>query len=210
MPDRPEKPVDPALAKTRICKHMLKGTCKRGKDCNFAHDPSELQERPDAGITRMCKSVETGEPCHYGDTCKFAHNEMELTPEYKTTLCINYCKGICTDGDVCIKAHGPEELAHFRKRFGGPVIDDDGEESEEETAGSTWIKLNKDINKFSLTGSSAGYSSKNASMNSKNSSTNRSSNQRARMGENTIPAPPTSPDTLTPSRAQIVGDEQEC
>eukprot|EP00746_Dinoflagellata_sp_MGD_P000552 gnl/MRDRNA2_/MRDRNA2_100993_c0_seq1.p1 gnl/MRDRNA2_/MRDRNA2_100993_c0~~gnl/MRDRNA2_/MRDRNA2_100993_c0_seq1.p1 ORF type:complete len:388 (-),score=98.73 gnl/MRDRNA2_/MRDRNA2_100993_c0_seq1:196-1359(-) len=40
------KNFDPALYKTKMCTNFQEGTCNRGENCSFAHDESELQEKP--------------------------------------------------------------------------------------------------------------------------------------------------------------------
>jgi len=64
-------------AKTKMCSYFLRGACTRDADCCFAHDPSEIQAKPDLSGTKMCPALlKTGHCSRVG--CTFAHSEQEL------------------------------------------------------------------------------------------------------------------------------------
>jgi len=64
--------------KTKLCKFYVKGRCKRGKACSFAHSQGELLPQPDFYKTQLCPSFfETGR-CEGGAGCKYAHDSTEL------------------------------------------------------------------------------------------------------------------------------------
>merc|ERR1719454_2490510 len=64
-------------AKTKMCSYFMRGACTRDANCTFAHDPSEIQAKPDLSGTKMCPElVKTGH-CLRAE-CKFAHREEEL------------------------------------------------------------------------------------------------------------------------------------
>jgi hypothetical protein len=103
--------ADRQLKCTRLCAFHLRGECKYGSRCTFAHTSDQLQRMPDLRKTRMCKSFAEGR-CNDPE-CKFAHGQSELrsTGEYyKKALCAWYAKGRCVNGNRCRFAHGAHEL----------------------------------------------------------------------------------------------------
>ena len=100
-----------SLLKTKICKFFLKGQCKFGEICKFAHSELELKNFPDLRKTRMCKSFK--QSACFINNCAFAHERCELkaTAEFfKTSLCKFWPRGLCTAGESCRHAHGSSEL----------------------------------------------------------------------------------------------------
>lgn len=103
--------LDKQMRKTRLCHFYLKGACKNGFKCSFAHESQELQHAPDLRKTRLCKAFVLGECRDEG--CKFAHGNEELRATdcyFKTTLCSWNEKGKCINGARCRFAHGDQEL----------------------------------------------------------------------------------------------------
>ncbi|KAJ9449644.1 Protein TIS11 [Diplonema papillatum] len=67
-----------AMLKTSVCRHWVRGYCKFGMDCGFAHGGTELR-RPLK--TALCRHFEHGH-CRKGNDCGFAHGQTELgTPQ---------------------------------------------------------------------------------------------------------------------------------
>ena len=108
---RPPSRSESAYAKTKMCMFYLRGGCRHGDACTYAHDMLQLRERPDLSNTRLCPMVRQG---HCGsDGCKFAHSRGELrgtNDVYKTGMCRFWSKGRCAAGNTCRHAHGLEEL----------------------------------------------------------------------------------------------------
>lgn len=73
-----DKVADKVLRKTRMCRFHLQGSCVRGSNCGFAHDPSELQARPDLHHTRLCVAFVLRGKCRDGEACKYAHGVEHL------------------------------------------------------------------------------------------------------------------------------------
>lgn len=65
--------------KTKLCTHHMKGSCKRGESCNFAHGQEELvlTEVPLNAKTKLCDYFNKGS-CLRGDCCTFAHGPNDL------------------------------------------------------------------------------------------------------------------------------------
>eukprot|EP00439_Symbiodinium_sp_Y106_P059257 s347_g8.t1 len=59
-----------AFRYTSLCRFFAAGNCDRGEDCHFAHNESQLREKPDLSRTRMCRS--------YAKTGEYAHSEGEV------------------------------------------------------------------------------------------------------------------------------------
>jgi len=78
VPDPPQhmKSLARQLAKTRFCKHFVRGFCRYQDNCAYAHDYSELVKRPNLVKTKICVSYLSG-MCHNSD-CTYAHDRSEL------------------------------------------------------------------------------------------------------------------------------------
>jgi len=75
-PPEPNSRVPKALEKTQLCKHWLKGFCRFGWKCGYAHQEGELVPRPNLFKTRLCLKFFCGN-CT-AENCKYAHGSPEL------------------------------------------------------------------------------------------------------------------------------------
>ncbi|PHT60175.1 Zinc finger CCCH domain-containing protein 44 [Capsicum baccatum] len=100
-------------------------------DASFSDDPAPAVK------SKFCSRFNTAEGCRFGDKCHFAHSEMEVGKQvrpgyndfqakgplsgfspmvrgpggpFKTKMCANFSKGLCTFGEKCHFAHGLNEL----------------------------------------------------------------------------------------------------
>mmetsp|Transcript_19509 Transcript_19509/g.56756 ORF Transcript_19509/g.56756 Transcript_19509/m.56756 type:complete len:293 (-) Transcript_19509:46-924(-) len=64
--------------KTRFCKFHLRGRCRRGQQCTFAHSDIELQPRPDYFKTQLCIDYFRTANCSMGAECRYAHSPEEI------------------------------------------------------------------------------------------------------------------------------------
>eukprot|EP00930_Biecheleria_cincta_P019468 TRINITY_DN1484_c0_g3_i1.p1 TRINITY_DN1484_c0_g3~~TRINITY_DN1484_c0_g3_i1.p1 ORF type:complete len:243 (-),score=46.62 TRINITY_DN1484_c0_g3_i1:523-1251(-) len=64
------------FSKTKMCKFDRAGKCAKGRQCPWAHDPSELRTVPDLRCTKLCKELISTGRCTKAD-CSFAHNKEE-------------------------------------------------------------------------------------------------------------------------------------
>jgi len=84
--------LDPKLFKSTLCQFYLKGPCKNGENCTYAHGTSELRT-PDGNSvadlessndkkvlfkTTLCAKFVTYGDCPFGPGCNFAHGVKEL------------------------------------------------------------------------------------------------------------------------------------
>jgi len=98
--------------KTKICPHLIAGSCAKGVNCNYAHSQQEIRLPPNLKKTKLCQLFKMGK-CQLGLSCSFAHGESELrstTEFFKTAICTAFLKGSCTGGQKCRYAHGESEL----------------------------------------------------------------------------------------------------
>ncbi|NXP41542.1 CPSF4 factor, partial [Leiothrix lutea] len=101
-------------AKPAVCKHWLRGLCKRGDGCDFLHDydASRMPECyfysklgacsdkdcpfPHVAVTAAspagCPWYDRGF-CRHGPLCKYKHTRREM--------CANYLVGFCPEGPKC-------------------------------------------------------------------------------------------------------------
>ena len=89
MFDSDTRPFEPSYRqkeKTEICKNWLRGLCKYGALCAFAHGQCEMQKKTHVAAkykASLCNSYHT-QPyfCQYGSRCQFAH----LTRDFSSNI----------------------------------------------------------------------------------------------------------------------------
>ncbi|KAL7677202.1 hypothetical protein ACOME3_003442 [Neoechinorhynchus agilis] len=108
--------------RTVVCKHWLRGLCKKGDDCEFLHE-YDMSKMPECYFyskfgqcmnkeclflhldpqTKMkdCPWYDRGF-CRHGPNCKNRH--------VRRKLCINYLAGFCPKGKECEDMHARFEL----------------------------------------------------------------------------------------------------
>ena len=73
--------------------------------------------KPPWAKSRMCRFIEEGSSCFYGNKCDFAHSETELRikrhgPLAKTKMCNRFVEsGTCHLGEACGFAHSESEMS---------------------------------------------------------------------------------------------------
>jgi hypothetical protein len=103
--------ISKQLHKTKMCMHFLKGKCRYGPECSYAHSEIEIKHRPNLRKTRLCKNYEMAQ-CD-NPNCPFAHGGEELRGTdgvWKTVMCAKWLNGTCRAGSRCRFAHGQHEL----------------------------------------------------------------------------------------------------
>ncbi|XP_058708645.1 putative cleavage and polyadenylation specificity factor subunit 4-like protein [Poecile atricapillus] len=107
----------PGGAKPAVCKHWLRGLCKRGDGCGFLHD-SDASRMPECcfyskfgecsnkdcpflhldgtASTVGCPWYDRGF-CRHGPLCKYKHT--------RRVMCANYLVGFCPEGPKCKFVH---------------------------------------------------------------------------------------------------------
>ncbi|KAF4650724.1 hypothetical protein FOZ61_011085 [Perkinsus olseni] len=99
---QPSQWIRDRLFKTKVCRYFIKGRCKYGDACTYAHWSDELQPRPDLHKTRICNKLDCT-----AETCPFAHSIYELRdPPMSSELapCRAFLQGRCDDS-ACPLAH---------------------------------------------------------------------------------------------------------
>jgi hypothetical protein len=81
-----------------ICKHWLRGLCKRIQKCDYLHEYN-LRRMPE------CSEYAQYAICANGDECLFLH----LDPEVKRPSCPHYDRGFCPLGPHCALKHNKKE-----------------------------------------------------------------------------------------------------
>ncbi|PFH37463.1 zinc finger (CCCH type) motif-containing protein [Besnoitia besnoiti] len=101
----------------KLCPKYMRGLCRKGARCSYAHAQEELRDVPNLWKTKLCTAYRLGKPCSLEASCPYAHGEEELRSTadyYKTKLCKFWMReGRCDAGKACRHAHGDQEL---RKR----------------------------------------------------------------------------------------------
>jgi len=64
------------LTNTKFCKHHLRGFCRYGSRCGYAHGATELLTRPNLWKTKFCVNFRSGS-CMVAD-CSYAHGLADL------------------------------------------------------------------------------------------------------------------------------------
>jgi len=114
-PTQPSGPRERERQST-VCKHWLRGLCKKGENCEFLHEYN-LRRMPE------CWWFAKYGYCASGDECLYVHPKERKTecPDYKRgfcklgpdcrrkhvrrVACQNYLTGFCPLGNSCPKAH---------------------------------------------------------------------------------------------------------
>ncbi|CDZ97191.1 hypothetical protein SERLA73DRAFT_78143 [Phaffia rhodozyma] len=95
-PPVPVHPRDRERLNT-VCKHWLRGLCKKGDQCEFLHEYN-LQKMPE------CYWLSKYGYCSAGDECLYYH------PKVKKRICMDYDRGFCFLGPACPRRHIPRRL----------------------------------------------------------------------------------------------------
>ncbi|EEQ97652.1 conserved hypothetical protein [Perkinsus marinus ATCC 50983] len=83
------------LYKTKVCRHYMRGSCRYGSRCTFAHQLSELGARPDFYKTKMCARRNCKDA-----NCQYAHSPEELRSPFGNSspqVCLGALDGSCND-----------------------------------------------------------------------------------------------------------------
>jgi cleavage and polyadenylation specificity factor subunit 4 len=74
-----------------ICKHWMRGLCKKGETCEFLHEYN-LRKMPECNRQPTCPA---------GDECPYQHTD----PAFKRPSCPHYERGFCPLGPICANRH---------------------------------------------------------------------------------------------------------
>ncbi|MCJ1451839.1 RNA-binding component of cleavage and polyadenylation factor [Mycoblastus sanguinarius] len=85
-----------------VCKHWLKGLCKKGDQCDYLHEYN-IRARPD------CTNFNRTGYCVAGEDCNYTH----VDPATRLPPCPHYEKGMCPLGLRCSKKHVRKTLCPF-------------------------------------------------------------------------------------------------
>lgn len=88
------KHVNPMYNKKVVCKHWLRGLCKKGDSCGYLHEYN-LRKMPE------CLFFSRNGYCTQTAECNYLH----IDPQTKIPECFSYNKGFCPDGPKCSKRH---------------------------------------------------------------------------------------------------------
>ncbi|EPQ27006.1 uncharacterized protein PFL1_05290 [Pseudozyma flocculosa PF-1] len=80
--------------KRTVCKHWLRGLCKKGEQCDYLHE-YDLRRIPE------CRFFATFGFCNSGDDCLYLHVDRKI----KRRECQRYNRGFCPRGPDCPKKH---------------------------------------------------------------------------------------------------------
>lgn len=81
--------------KRTVCKHWLRGLCKKGDSCDYLHE-YDLRRMPE------CRFFATFGFCNNGDECLYLH----VDPKAKIRECENYRRGFCPKGEYRTDSDG--------------------------------------------------------------------------------------------------------
>ncbi|KPI45259.1 mRNA 3'-end-processing protein YTH1 [Cyphellophora attinorum] len=87
---------------TYVCKHWLKGLCKKGDACDYLHEYN-LRKMSE------CQFWNVHGYCQNGDECLYVH----VKEGSKLPMCEDYNKGFCAAGPRCTKRHVRRKLCEF-------------------------------------------------------------------------------------------------
>jgi cleavage and polyadenylation specificity factor subunit 4 len=85
-----------------VCKHFLKGLCKKGFKCEYLHEYN-LRRMPE------CQSFARSGYCPNGDECLYQH----VKEDAKLPVCERYDRGFCELGPICAKRHVRKKMCPF-------------------------------------------------------------------------------------------------
>ncbi|KAK5940452.1 RNA-binding component of cleavage and polyadenylation factor [Knufia obscura] len=85
-----------------VCKHWLKGLCKKGDECDYLHEYN-LRKMSE------CQFYNQNGYCQNGDECLYVH----VKEDSKLPLCNDYNAGFCEKGPRCGKRHVRRKLCEF-------------------------------------------------------------------------------------------------
>jgi hypothetical protein len=75
--DKKASTTSSIFTKTRMCRFIALGLCRKGEACAYAHHKEELQPVPDLYKTKLCPAFFQQGSCK-DPTCRFAHCKSEL------------------------------------------------------------------------------------------------------------------------------------
>lgn len=84
---RPPSPIPYSAHARTVCKHWLRGLCKKGQACEFLHEYN-LRKMPE------CWFFTRYGYCQSGDECMYLH----ITPKERRPECWAFTKGFCPKG----------------------------------------------------------------------------------------------------------------
>lgn len=90
----PNKHVSSMYSNKIVCKHWLRGLCKKNDHCEFLHEYN-LRKMPE------CLFYSKNGFCTQTPECLYLH----VDPQLKIPECIDYERGFCPDGPKCVKRH---------------------------------------------------------------------------------------------------------
>lgn len=85
-----------------VCKHWLRGLCKKGEHCEFLHEYN-LRRMPE------CSFFARNGYCSNGEECLYLH----VDPDSRLPACGWYERGFCPLGPRCARRHVRRELCRF-------------------------------------------------------------------------------------------------
>ncbi|KOS19476.1 mRNA 3'-end-processing protein YTH1 [Escovopsis weberi] len=85
-----------------VCKHWLRGLCKKGEHCEFLHEYN-LRKMPE------CNFFMRNGYCSNGEECLYLH----VDPLSRLPPCPHYDMGFCPLGPLCAKKHVRRRLCPF-------------------------------------------------------------------------------------------------
>lgn len=92
--DCPNKHVSSMYSNKIVCKHWLRGLCKKNDHCEFLHEYN-LRKMPE------CLFYSKNGFCTQTPECLYLH----VDPQLKIPECPNYERGFCPDGPKCVNRH---------------------------------------------------------------------------------------------------------
>ena len=90
----PNKHVSAMYNNKIVCKHWLRGLCKKNNRCEFLHEYN-LRKMPE------CLFYSKNGFCTQTPECLYLH----IDPQSKIPECDNYNRGFCPEGPKCTKRH---------------------------------------------------------------------------------------------------------